>query len=62
MLRSKPMKPRGRLLIAIGYKNIAWKVLYFIVTYNIGRTQAYLPYIYKYPDQFLYCFHYPCCS
>ena len=32
VLRSKPMEPGGRTIIAIGYKYNAWKVLSFIVT------------------------------
>ena len=52
MLRSKPMAPGGRTLIAIGYKYNAWKVLYFIVTDNAGSTKTGIPYLSKYPDQF----------
>ena len=52
MLRSKPMVPRGRPLIAIGYKYNARKVLSFIVTDNSGRTKTGIPYLSKYPDQF----------
>ena len=39
-------------LISIGYNYNKHKVLSFIVTYNIGSTQAGLPYLSKYPDQF----------
>ena len=46
------MVPRGRPLIAIGYKYNARKVLYFIVTYNSGSTNTGVPYLSKYPDQF----------
>ena len=46
------MVPRGRPLIAIGYKYNARKVLYFIVTDNAGRTQAGPTYLSNYPDQF----------
>ena len=52
MLRSKPIVPGGRPLIAIGYKYNARKVLYFIVTDNAGSTKTVIPYRYKYPDQF----------
>ena len=52
VLRSKPMVPGGRPLIAIGYKYNARKVLSFIVTYNAGRTKTGIPYLSKYPDQF----------
>ena len=52
MLRSKPMVPVGRPLLAIGYKYNTWKVLYFIVTDNAGSTHAVLPYLSKYTDQF----------
>ena len=52
VLRSKPMVPGGRPLIAIGYKHNARKVLYFIVTDNAGSTKTGIPYLSKYPDQF----------
>ena len=51
LLRSKPMVPKVRLLIAIGYKYNARKVLYFIVTDNAGSTKTGIPYLSKYPDQ-----------
>ena len=47
------MVPRGRILIAIGYKYNARKVLYFFVTYDTGITKAGIPYLSKYPSQFL---------
>ena len=40
VLRSKPMVPGVRTLIAIGYKYNARKVLYFIVIDNSGSTQT----------------------
>ena len=52
MLRIKPIVPRGRLIIVIGYKYNVCKVLSFIVTDNTGITQAGLTYLSKYPDQF----------
>ena len=52
VLRSNHMVPGGRPLISISYKYNARKVLYFIVTYNAGSTQAGLAYLSKYPDQF----------
>ena len=52
VLRSKPMVPGGQPLIAIGYKYNARKVLYFIVTDNVGITKTGIPYLSKYPDQF----------
>ena len=52
VLRSKPMVPGGRTLIAIGYKYNARKVLSFIVTDNAGSTKTGIPYLSKYPDQF----------
>ena len=52
VLRSKPMVPGGRPLIAIGYKYNARKVLSFIVTDNTGTTKTGIPYLSKYPDQF----------
>ena len=52
VLRSKPMVPGGRPLIAIGYKYNAQKVLSFIVTDNTGITKNGIPYLSKYPDQF----------
>ena len=52
VLRSKPVLPGYRLLIAIGYKYDAQKVLYFIVTDNAGSTKTDIPYLSQYPDQF----------
>ena len=52
MLRSKPMVPRGRLLIAIGYNYNAWKVLSSIFTDTTGSTQSGLTYLSKCPDYF----------
>ena len=43
VLRSKPMLPGGRPLIAICYKYNAQKVLSFIVTDNIGRKILVFP-------------------
>ena len=53
VLRSKPMVPGVRPLIAIGYKYNTRKVLYFIVTENSGSTNNGIPYLSKYPDQFI---------
>ena len=52
VLRSKPMVPGGWPLIAIGDKYNARKVLFFIVTENVGITKTGIPYLSKYPDQF----------
>ena len=52
VLRSKPMVPGDRPLIAIGYKYNARKVLSFIVTDNAGSKNTGIPYLSKYPDQF----------
>ena len=52
MLKIKPMVPGDRPLIAISYKYIAWKVLYFIVTENAGITKTGIPYLSKNPKQF----------
>ena len=52
VLRSKPVVPGGRTLIAIGYNYNAQKVLYFIVTDTAGSTKTGIPYLSKYPDQF----------
>ena len=52
MLRSKPMVPGDRPLIAIGYKYNAHKVLSFIVTDNSDITKTDIPYLSNYPDQF----------
>ena len=49
VLRSKPMVPRDRKLIAIGYRYNARKVLYFIVTDNAGSTKTGITYSSKYP-------------
>ena len=43
VLRSKPMVPGCRPLIAIGYKYNARKVLSFIVTDNTGSTKTGFP-------------------
>ena len=42
----------GKLLVYIGYKYTARKVLSFIVTYGADITQSGLPFLSKYPDQF----------
>ena len=52
VLRSKSMLPGGRLLIAIDYKYNTLKVIYFIVTDNVGSTKTGITYLSKYPDQF----------
>ena len=52
VLKSNPMVPRDRPLIAISYNYNAWKVLSFIVTDKAGTTKTGIPYLYKYPDQF----------
>ena len=52
LLRSKPMVPGYRLIIAIGYNYNARKFLYFIVTDNAGSTKTSITYLSKYPDQF----------
>ena len=54
VLRSKHMVPGVRLLIAIGYKYNARKVLSFIVTENAGSIKTGITYLSKYPDQFTY--------
>ena len=46
------MVPGEMPIITIGYKYNARKVLYFIVTDNIGITQTVLPYLSKYPYKF----------
>ena len=52
MLRSKRMVPGDRLLIAIGYKYNAQKVLSFIVTDNARSTKTGIHYLSKHPEQF----------
>ena len=52
VLRSKPMVPGGRPLIAVSYKYNVQKVISFIVTNNAGSTKTGIPYLSKYPDQF----------
>ena len=47
------MLPGYRPLISIGYKHNARKVISFIVTDNAGSTYTGIPYLYKYPDQFI---------
>ena len=46
------MVPGGSPLIDIGYKYNVQKVLYFIVTENIGITISGITYLSKYPDLF----------
>ena len=52
VLRTNTIVPRGRPLIAIGYKYNTRKVIYFIVTDNTGITQTGIPCLSKYPEQF----------
>ena len=52
VLRSKPIVPRDRPLIYIGYKYNAQKVLSFIVRDTEGITKTDIPYLSKYTDQF----------
>ena len=52
VLSSNPMVPRGRLLIAIGYKYNMQKVLCFIITENSRITQAGITHLYNYSDHF----------
>ena len=52
LLRSKPMVPGDRPLIAIDCKYNAQKVLSFIVTDNAGITKTGITYLSRYPDQF----------
>ena len=47
------MVPGVRPLIDIGYKYNLRKVLSFIVTENTWSTKIGIPYLYKYPDQFI---------
>ena len=54
ILRIKPIVPRGKSIIAIGYKYNECKVLSFIITDNTGIKQAGLTCLSKYPDQFHY--------
>ena len=56
VLISKPMVPRGRPLIDIGYKYNVKNVIYLIITYNAGSTQDVIPYLSKYPNQFTNAF------
>ena len=51
VLSSKPMVPGGRPRIAIRYEYNTRKVLYYIVTDNLGIPQKVIPYLSKYPDQ-----------
>ena len=51
VLRSKPMVPGDRTIIAMGYKYNTWKVLSFIVTTNTYITKTGITYLSKYPDQ-----------
>ena len=51
MLKSNPMVPRDRPLIAIGYTYNVRKVLSFIVTDNAVITNTGITYLSKYIDQ-----------
>ena len=53
MLRINPLVSGDSQLIAVGYKYNEQKVLYFIVTENSGSTNNGIPYLSKYPDQFI---------
>ena len=52
VLKSKPMVPRDRQIISVGYKYNARKVLSFIVTEKAGITKTGIHYLSKYPDKF----------
>ena len=52
VLRSKPMVPGDKPLIAIGYKYNARKVVHFIVTDNARSTKTGIHYLSKHPEQF----------
>ena len=52
VLRNKPMVPKGRSLINIGYNYNVRKVLSFIVKENSERKQEGLTYLSNYPYQF----------
>ena len=47
------MVPGERPVIYIVYKSNAWKFLYSIVIDNAGITKTGIPYLSKYPDQFI---------
>ena len=52
VLRSKPMVPAERPLLAIGYKYNSLKVLSFVAEEGEGNTTLGITYLSKYPDQF----------
>ena len=53
LLSSKPMVPRGRPLIDIGYKYNVKNVIYLIITCNAGSTQDGFPYFSSTPNSLL---------
>ena len=59
VLSIKPMVPRFRTPISIGYKYNVRKFLPFIVTQDSGSTNSGLPYLYKYPEQFYHVSIFP---
>ena len=52
VLRSNPMVPGERPVLAIGYKYNSQKVVSFFATAGAGRTTLGIPHLLKYPDQF----------
>ena len=52
VLCSKPMVPRERRILSIGYKYNSWKVLLFVSTAGSWSTTLGIPYLSRYPDQF----------
>ena len=54
LLRSKPMVPGERPLLAIGYNYNERKVQQFVDTEREGSTKLGIPYLSKYPEQFTY--------
>ena len=52
MLNRKPTVGRDRTLISIDHKYNYQKVLSFIVTEDVRRKKAGIPYLSKYPETF----------
>ena len=52
MFKSKHMMLVNRPIIAIDYKYDYHNVIYFVATDEAGSTKYFLPYLFKYPDQF----------
>ena len=51
MLKKKPVVPRYRPLIDVGYKYNYWNVLSFVTAYGLGITKSVITYLSNLLDQ-----------